>query len=137
MKITCPQCGFAWRTGVTLEDVTVIGPGMNIVAPCPRCGHEWDLTGGGYGTWSTTPDGRLRRVETFLRQQPTEVLEALKARITELERDRDGRQALQFVEQLGVEPPSGGWFGSQANRNELWQILALISTLILGILALR
>lgn len=40
--------------------------GANISVPCPHCGHRFDATGGGDGTFSTLPDGTLVRVVTDL-----------------------------------------------------------------------
>lgn len=109
---------------------------MNVAVTCSGCGRHFDPTGGADGTYSTT-GGRWRQVHTYLEGRPTEELEELRARLAEMERQRDVRQAADVVAMIGVSPPPGGWFANQANRNELWQIIGLISTLILGILALR
>lgn len=137
MNVTCPRCGYSWTLDVSLSGTEFVGNRMNIVAPCPRCDHEWDLTGGGDGTWETTPAGGLRKVSEHLESLATSELQELRERIVKLEAEKDERRAMETLSALGVDPPKGGWFSSRENRQEIWTVLALVSTIILGILALR
>jgi hypothetical protein len=134
--LTCPHCETAYTVGATLTNVTVVGSGQNIVAPCPKCGLSWDITGGGNGTWSTF-GGRLVKVASFLSGADSVDLLELRARLAKLEKDRDDQLAAKALVDVGVEPPSGGWLRDRESRMEIYTLVSLLLAAVSVILMLR
>lgn len=122
----CQACGYAWDTGVTFENVTIVG-GDNQVAlmggDCPRCKAPINL-GVGEGTYSTI-GGRLRRIAGVLAKTEMTELEQLRQRLSRINAEHDAGKAEQALTELGVAAPREGW-SSQANRKELWAFLGFL-----------
>lgn len=115
--VTCPVCGTRFSIGITFEQVTIVGAGMNVAVDCPRCGETFDATGGGDGTFSTI-GGELRRVTEAAQSvrnaladvDPAELAGLWRA-IAEARQKPDVEQAVS--EQLAAFPAFEEW----AKRN--------------------
>jgi hypothetical protein len=128
--LTCPKCGHSYLVPGDFRDMTFQGNEMNVVAPCPACGHVWDATGGGDGTWSGI-GGRLVRVASAVAEMDRDQVESLLALLKRAQKSKDSDKAAEALDALDVEAPKTGWQG-QGNRMELWAI----ATLVVAVLAL-
>lgn len=119
---------------MTFENVTIVGASMNVAVQCPMCGTVFDATGGGDGTFDTSPDGRLRLREAVF-EATTAILSRplprpeLEAAIEALRRPTGGPVPQELVDVDGFR--------------KLWQWMNdnpafgyLVAPLIVGVLLL-
>lgn len=95
---------------------------------CPRCGHEWDATGRGDGTWSTVR-GRVVRVAAAVSRLDRDEAQELLASLQLAQAARDGEAAAGALNSLGVAAPRSEW-RDQGNCMELWSIVTLLVTVL-------
>lgn len=115
--VTCPVCGTRFSIGITFEQVTIVGAGMNVAVDCPRCGETFDATGGGDGTFSTV-GGELRRVTEAARSVRNALAHADPAELAALRRALDEARQKPDIEQAVREQlPAFPAFEEWAKRN--------------------
>jgi len=135
--LTCPHCARDFHIGATFTNVVVIGSPINFGVTCPHCRREFDAAPGSAPgaqvTFSTTPTGRLRVLADYLVHTDQEELRRILDELQTARAAQDTAAAARALDAAGVPAPQpGGWFSNQANRMELWTVLALL----LAILAL-
>lgn len=131
----CPSCGTAVRIGLVLENVTFVNNGMNVAVHCPRCQLMFDAAPGD-GTFSTI-GGRIRLVTKILARSDRVELLRLQQDLEYAKASADADSVARALDRAGVPAPNpGGWFSNQANRMEVWTILACILPVLIALLAL-
>lgn len=131
--LTCPHCGTPQTMAITLAGVTLAGNRHNFVTRCRQCGRTFDAAPDD-GTYSTV-DGQLRRVANYLAHADLAVLVDLQRRLTDAQRSHDAEAATEVLAAVGVAP--GGGLRSQANRMELWTVLALLAAVVAVLIGQR